>query len=299
MMRIAVITITALVMVITGTAMANYNKPFMQHDKWDWIQDINFQISTLNLINGLYLSKDQLKSLLDLARQGKEALKEFKAEYARTFKEMEIAYTQLRKEVMVGTGISRTTKARVMALHEKELQIQFAFGNEIGKLEEKARNLLTENQLHVVNEFSPCLLPPQKLGEPARAGQAVETDDIKNVLRNLRKIQSEQWNAFKEILLESHVKKVEPIFGLRTQAHKKSEKKRMTNIIEKARAMDETTFERKIDDLALEVIAPIAQIEASIRKIEPLAKRCHGYGKMGKLLLDPRCVEIYEERLAR
>ena len=299
MMRIAVITITALVMVITGTAMANYDKPFMQHDKWDRIQDINFQISTLNLVNGLYLSEDQLKSLLDLARQSKTALKEFKAEYAGTFKEMETAYKQLRNEVMVGTGISKTTKAKVETLHEKELQIQFAFGNKIGKLEEKAKNLLTENQLHVVKEFSPCLLPPQKLGEPTRAGQSRETDEIKNVLRNLREIQNEQWNAFKEILLESHVKKVEPVFGLRTKTQNQAEKKRMANIIERARAMNETTFEPKIDDLAREVIAPIAHLQASVRKIEPFAKRYHGFGKVGKLLLDPRCVQIYEERLIR
>lgn len=290
---------SVILIVVLASAAHGYDKPFFQDENWDRIQDLNFEISTLNLLNGLYLSTDQLHRLFALAKESKAAQDQFHQDYAVESKNMEAIYTQLRREVMAGTGISETTRKKAEELHQRELKLQFEFGTAINRLEQRATKVLSENQLHVIREFSPCLLPPHKLAEPTRAGQAKDTDDIKNGLRQLRALPDDQWSQLRDPMLDSHVQRVAPIFGLRTQAQKQGEKQRMGLIVEKSRTMSDDKFEDNLDALADEVIAPVVKLQESFRGIEPLEKRYLGFGKVGKLLLDPRCMKIYEERLSQ
>ena len=293
----SIVFLILVVGLLAGVAQG-YDKPFMQHDKWDAIQDLHFEISTLNLINGLYLSEDQLKGLHALAAQTQAAQDQFITDYAQFQPEMEKAYSQLRREVLSGAGISETTKQKVSELHEKELKLQFEFSVKIGELESQAEKVLSTNQLHVVDGFSPCLLPPQKLAEPTRAGQAKDTDEIKMHLRNLRQLPDEQYAQMREMMLTGHVNKVTPIFGLRSARQKQAEKDRMGNLIDRARAMNESEFENNLEDLTGEVIEPIENLKRTVKSVEPIERKYLGFGKVGKLLLDPRCVTIYEQRLS-
>ena len=42
----------------------------------------------------------------------------------------------------------------------------------MGKLEEKLTPVLTPEQIKVVENFLPCLIPPKELRDPVRAGKA-------------------------------------------------------------------------------------------------------------------------------
>lgn len=151
--------------------------------------------------------------------------------------------------------------------------------------------ILTENQIYVIEDFTPCLIPPKSLRDPARVGQASgDTSGVEAVLERLRNAPSERYSRIREEALDRHIDKLEREIGVMTNEEKEAERIRVKGIIEKARKMSKVDFELNKSEMARE-IGPMKTSSQKLRKYE--------LSKVGRFMLNARLIPVLETHLAQ
>ena len=133
------------------------------------------EISTINLLNGLYLTRDQMKEILRLAgdlRKDREELT-ISAEFMATLKEAEKLLGELRNEIQKGSPargeLPREAHRADHQLKEMRKEHNINLSKKLKEYDIKLSSILTDEQMSVVNSFNPCLIPPKNLRDPVRA----------------------------------------------------------------------------------------------------------------------------------
>jgi hypothetical protein len=249
------------------------------------IMELQAQIHSLNLINHLYLTKDQSRTLLDLARQNKaledsseNSLKGIKESYVR-------ALETLRNELLTTPdprpdvkNVFHTEKSRVEAIREN-------YEKGIDTLVAGARQALSENQLVIISEYKPCLIPVKNLSDPSRIGQASDHGGAVRLLDKAREMPEKKYNANKTKMLQRLMEKLsrhfesEEIPGLMETVSK---------TLDEARAMSDADYELKKGDLAKRI---------SPKDMEPRKGKALS-NAIAKFLLNPQAIPILERKLA-
>lgn len=251
------------------------------------VENYRQQISTLNLVNAMYLSPSQVQDFLKELRSLKEVQEEFQEKSDDLVPAMQEEYARLFQEIVDNKGISKPTEKTAGDVHKKELGLKEEYASKLIELESRLSKLLTENQLCVVDEFKPCLIPPKNLRDPARVGQAKgDTYGAVSVLEQIRKVPPKRYEAAKGRALEQYLDKYEKKIELLPPEKKDAEAMRVSRILDYARNLSSIDFEMKKESLAKEIL-----IELEVKK------RKNELGKVGKLLLDVRLIPILEKRL--
>ncbi|MEW6747655.1 MAG: hypothetical protein AB1486_33405 [Planctomycetota bacterium] len=90
------------------------------------------------------------------------------------------------------------------------------------------RSILTPAQIHVVEVFNPCLIPPKELRDPVRAGEAnTETAEIEQHLRTLRRLSDRAFPAVAEAFAELVVEMIEEGLGVHPAGERAAEVERL------------------------------------------------------------------------
>lgn len=93
-------------------------------------------------------------------------------------------------------------KHRLKELHDK---VNRRLTVENKALEKELSQVLTPEQLQVVEDFKPCLIPPRDLKNPVRAGQASSNEHAVKRLRRLRAAPENQWLARRDKIVQRMV----------------------------------------------------------------------------------------------
>ena len=251
------------------------------------VENYRQQISTLNLVNAMYLTPSQVQNFLKELRSLKEVQEEFQEKSDDLVPAMQEEYARLFQEIVDNKGISKPTEKTAGDVHKKELDLKEEYASKLIELESRLSKLLTENQLCVVDEFKACLIPPKNLRDPARVGQAKgDTYGAVSVLEQIRKAPPKRYEAAKGRALEQYLDKYEKKIELLPPEKKDAEAMRVSRILDYARSLSSIDFEMKKESLAKEIL-----IELEVKK------RKNELGKVGKLLLDVRLIPILEKRL--
>jgi hypothetical protein len=123
----------------------------------------------------------------------------------------------------------------------------------MAKMGKKVSEILTDNQKEVVGKFSCCLVPPKSLSDPVRVGQADVTEWQVEMLENARKCPDALWPFAKKRALNALEKGAlisDP--GL-TEKKIEEERKRIGDMLDKARSMSDVDFEMEKEKLASQI----------------------------------------------
>jgi hypothetical protein len=268
----------------------------------DAIRQLEQDIPSLYLLNGLFLSPEQcdaLASILEEAaeceQEAREAITRLEKRYADDF-DRAIQRTAREREQRGGRDL-RTAMQSVRNVQETKHKT-------LEMLAEEAYMILTPAQQDIVDTFEPCFIPARDFREPVRVGQAAQdlTFGIR-ILERLRTVPASRLPEARERALERlvpfvmHKRHTKYSPEAEEEAHEEIAE-RLDEVLEELRPLNEADFELEKNRLAQHML-PIDQAE------EPAAP--HPYGglktgnhetmwKLRQYIVNPGCLDIVQAR---
>jgi hypothetical protein len=293
--------IFVLIIVFAFIPAAFARPPYPRSEAVKKVHELRQDISTINLLNGLNLSRKQMKQVLSLARLAEEARQYAASQMKEVLPEAEEAFSALREEIVKGSPAQGYLPKRAKLINNrlKDLHqdIQADMSNRMQQIEGRLREVLTAGQIPIVSEFKPCLIPPDELGEPARAGQADPSSKLITKLRRLRELPDWAWENRKEFIVERVVERIAKHFRL-TDEEMDAEYARLLKLFERARALSEIDFE--VEKLTLaNAIKPRDRIDELQKEIEWRLPHHRKQPKLTRFLLNDRIIPILQDRLQK
>jgi hypothetical protein len=280
-------------------------------DEFAKIKETQDAISSLNLINGLYLTKEQQTSLLKLNKDMLVLRKDMldDTEIQKVKAESEQALAELR-DYLVGNPEKEDS-----AIQNKAAKAEKAYSDlskartnklnaEYTRIVKEAADIFTPQQMQVINTFNSCLIPPKELRDPVRAGQAKPDSPHVAALTSLRKIKDQQkFDAEVEKQASKHIEHTVKYKFKMSDDEIKARKAEIAAVAKEARDMSDTDFELKKNDLSKKVDGEnkMEKLQGEINKINPhynpdVAEL--NKSKMKRFLLKPEIiVPILEKRV--
>ncbi|MEW6201101.1 MAG: hypothetical protein AB1546_03945 [bacterium] len=258
------------------------------------LQELHRDISLLNLINGLYLTDEQTESLLDTLYDVKTLREKYLKRLADLMPELEEAYTALKDDLIDDDLIEEETEQNAAEIHHEEIQLRDAYMKELSRFEKEAKNILTEKQLQLLEDFKPCLLPP-KGPNRSRIGQIGNTSPHENVLNMLRKAPEHRFGDAAARAVEEYIGRYERFNKELTYSEKHDMRLRLMEMAYRIRFLSEPEFESQKATIIEELEAPFKK---ELEHQEP--KKPHKKDEPGKLadfLLDTRLIPLLEKKL--
>ncbi|GEM_PF-3557798 len=213
------------------------------------VPDLMREIQTINLINGLYLSKEQTEKLLPILSSAASSEDRLNEIFAETDKDVESILLKMKKELVSGGTPSKETIERFQSIERKVQERRFEHLSKQKKELNSVRGLLTENQKTLIAEYQPCIIPASQQANPERIGQSGNNDFLVKVLEKAREVSESDYPGFRTHFLDG-TKKMIMLHNPNADIEK--ELKRHGDILDRARAMKEVDFEMKKAELAKE-----------------------------------------------
>lgn len=257
------------------------------------------EITLLNLVNGLNLTKDQMTQVMALSREAVEVRDSTFTRHAEKVREFESALRELREVLAAGSRISPELEKKVQTCEAALKDIRRAYFATLNGIEGRLVSCLTKSQVAVIEPFNPCIIPPQDLKDPVRVGQAAsETRDIEDHLYTIRALPGNRWQPAASALFDLFLTFEETLLGKFPDDRRAAEIERLMDLAARIRALPEDEFEMEKGKLATEVIKPIHDFQERTEELQQDFMRASGgLNKAGKFLLNPRIIPILEARL--
>ena len=213
------------------------------HVRGDDERDIRREISLLNLVNGLYLTEDQLEKLADLSRKADSLREELRHTTADGESERIEAFRRLREELVYGADVPDDVRHDAVFRNHPPLEHMRSFKFSMAGLAEEVEEVLTEGQKQVIADFRPCLTPPMDLKNPERAGQANNSSGIEKVMSRLRNAPPRRYERIKARIIERHIARLNLHEGPLSDEEIEEERRRIYGIIDRAMSASDADFE--------------------------------------------------------
>ncbi|HEY9069299.1 MAG TPA: hypothetical protein VIV61_03525 [Candidatus Ozemobacteraceae bacterium] len=261
------------------------------------LEEVREEISLLNLLRGLYLSKDQAAKILELARKAQALRDTAAAPFLKERQRIVETFVKLRDALYLPPGAEKQAQEMAKGLDHEMKEAAGSAQDAIVGLEKEVDAVLTEAQACIIEEFKPCLIPPHDLRNPVRVGQA---NGAPNMLGKIADLIHAAPPAFWEdrggILLNKVAGKLEEESGAMSSTFKGDVRGRLSEIAARIRATSDVDYAVKRGGLAQELLL-----------IDPRKALKQGHQKTGKnarwLLSDatvrvlPRWIEAMDRLL--
>ena len=249
-------------------------------------RQLNREIVLLNLINGLYLTPEQMQTLVEMVETAEEVRSTFLLELDQNKSVFEDVLTEVRNVLIRGEGIPQDLKKRIHKMKALQHRLEDERGEKLVQLESELLNLLTDNQLLVIEDYKPCTIPPAQ----GKIGQSVDAAarGIVRIFDRIRHMPKERYDDIKETIVDMHMDKIERHLGFENAKEREDYRKKILKILNRVRKLSDKKFLLKKSELA-QALLPENIKTHKLRKNE--------LGKTGRLLLDPALVPILKSRL--
>lgn len=257
------------------------------------IHDLRKEITFHNLINGLYLSQDQIGQMLNVLKKVEGIREEHKAKAMSHARQTEEILTKIRETVARDEEIAEDLAREFHRVKKQGEDLRKEFHGSMMPHQDEIESVLNENQLALINDFKPCVIPPRDTWDSARVGQASgDTRMGERFLTRVRQMDERTYQRRKPLIIECHIERVERHVGLLSDDERTEEERRVADIFKRVRELSDVDFEAQKGDLAREFKAPHEKAMRSRHR-----KRKGDLDKLGKFLLDPKLIPILERRL--
>lgn len=249
------------------------------------VHQLHDDISLANLILGLNLTGDQLGGLADLAARADEVRASHEAEHVDQLEEMDTAFCDLRGHLLSAGEVPPPVKARARAAETAHKGLKLELQQDLAELEAEARALLDEGQIRIVEEFKPCLFPPEDLSSPLRVGQSGASSHLVDKLDEIRQLPQNTYERHLPRFLDRAMDRLQWHDGPLSEEDQQVERDRVVALLERMREMDDLTWAMEGEDVAEELIAPLD------REMPPVNHRSE-LTRVGMLLLAPGAADV-------
>lgn len=265
------------------------------------VASIRHEVSLINLVNGLNFTEEQLNQLISILKEV-QTLNDTCRENVRLLSMEEAKECDKIRKILLEHGPNIDTqegkkageiKEKIEKLHE-ELQAK------LSDYQNKIENVLTKAQKEVIGTFKNCLIPIPSLRNPVRVGQTANTDGELNALKRLRSAPAKNYAKMKKQMLERKFAKFEEKYGKLTEEEKTAERKRLTDIMDKTRAMSNEDFEINKEELAtdFQMKNKVEELSSELQSLTAYRKQDKPkLNKTGKYFLDPVMLGVLETKL--
>jgi len=257
------------------------------------VHDLHREITLHNLLNGLYLSPEQMTQMLAVLRKAEGIRGEYQTKAVSQARRMEEILKGIREIVARDEEIDGELVREFRRAKKRWEDLKEEFHGSMMSYQDEIKGVLNENQLTLIDEFRPCIIPPRDTRNGARIGQASgDTRMGERFLTRVRRMDEKVYHRRKPLLIGRHIERVERHVGLFADEERTEEERRVADIFERARELSDVEFEAQKGDLARELKEPHEKAMQSRRR-----KRRGDLDTLGKFLLDPNLIPILEGRL--
>lgn len=254
-------------------------------EKTDPIVELQRDIVLLNLVNGLYLTTDQTETLIQTIENADEIKEDYQQEINRCQSDFQDVLEEIKDVLLRGEELSENLKEQYHEMKKAQFEIEDEFGEKLAELESEVTDLLTLNQLTVIDQYKPCTIPPAQ----GKIGQSVESaaEGIVHLLERIRIMPDTRYELMKSRLADSQIELVERHIGFLDQEEKETYKQVVLNIFNEMKALSDQEFIVQKGEMAKSLLPEDNQIQ-KYRKNE--------LGRVGHFLLDSALLPILENR---
>jgi len=210
------------------------------------------KLSLVNLINGLHMTKEQMRKVYDLnLRLERETVKQYFS-VLRLQERVERTWRRWYKEIVKG-NLPKDLMSEVARVDEERKGCGYMMRSLVRKLAKEIEAVFTDAQREVIRTFDPCTIPPKDIRDPVRAGQAPGHEKIIKAFRWLRGLPAFRraaainWAAQKVVNAEDRLDKL-------TDEEKEKERQRVKALLWQVVRMKDVDFELEKEKLAKQLI---------------------------------------------
>ncbi|MFQ6013935.1 MAG: hypothetical protein ACE5NP_00650 [Anaerolineae bacterium] len=250
-------------------------------------RDLRREIQLLNLINGLDLSTEQMRFIVEKAREAEGIREEIKGEAQGNIEDTAEVLEELRATLMQGENISSSLRERFYSVEGKNHGFKEKYEEEMTGIALEIEEILGGHQIYALEGYVPCVIPPK--GE-ARVGQVEDTSGAERQLARLRGVPPALFERKKEDIALRVMERLKSRLprGFVFVIDEEEEKERILSILEEVRSLSDVEFELEKTNLVQELISkyevPKAPVDVTV--------------KIERFLLDPQIIPLLEEKLA-
>ena len=259
------------------------------------VNDLRREINLINLVNGLSLSADQMNQMLAILRKVEATKGEYQSKVASQAHEMEEILKELREILARNEEIDQGLIRKFHRAKKRGEDLKEEFHSALMPYQDEMKRVLNGNQLALIEEFKPCVVPPHDVRNPVRIGQASgDTRMGERLLTRVRQMDESLYQRRKPRLIERYIERVERHVGIFSDEERTEEESRVADIFKRARELSDLDFDVQKGDLARELKESHEKALQSRHR-----KRRGDLDKLGKFLLDPKLIPILEKRLTQ
>ncbi|MEW6356303.1 MAG: hypothetical protein AB1696_08265 [Planctomycetota bacterium] len=252
------------------------------------------EITSLNLINALNLTPEQLTQILKLADRQDVILKEHSARMAQVSRELQPALSELKGVLEQQKEISDNLANRVNRIDHQNMKMRDQLMGDLARTGQEIEGILTEAQLEVIETFQPCIIPPRDLSDPVRAGQASNSGIGEDLLRKIRGMSDQEFRMQAPRIVDQGLNRAAEFHGKLTEKERAGERERLLALVNEVRGMSDVEFEMKKDELTKQ-LKPKNKIKELQHKMEE-ARIGGSVGKAARFLMNPAAIKVLRNR---
>jgi len=249
---------------------------------------LNHEIVLLNLINGLYLSDQQVESLILTIEEAQKVKQDFNEVLYQHKTELESILLNLKETLLQDKQISEILTNQILQMNKQQHELKDLQGEKLIELQENVKEILSPNQLILIEEFKPCTIPPKK----GRIGQSLDMESERSVglLERIREMPSYRYNRVKDRLVEIHMDKIEKFIKKFSESERQEYQQKILNTYDQARKLSDKEFLIQKNILAQKLI-PESDTKVTLKKYQ--------LDKVGKFFLDETLLNILKEKFGK
>ena len=246
-------------------------------------------IQLLNLVNGMYLTREQMQELVKVIRVAERLNAEHQARMQEYSNAAQPVLQELRQSLITGQNTPEELEGRVhhvqgpihkdLEEHQKKMMM----------LVDDVRQILNENQLELIRDYKPCLIVPYSPNSVGIGQSSGDPGPSVRILERARRLRAPIWSAHKDRMVERLAEHA--LFYGHVQITSE-QKQQVLEMMEQARALSDVEWEGQKTVLAMQM-QPVVMPEHKPQGDLQLAR------KVGQFMLNPRLVPILEARLAQ
>lgn len=265
---------------------------------------LDWEIKTLNLINGLYLSEDQMDDMLAVLEDLQNLNEEFYPRMEEARENARAAYAALRDDLLDDDLVDPDTERRAGgAKHEME-QLIIDYSRRLAQLESGMLAVLDDKQVAITEEFVPCIVPPASDNDARIGATAGGNPQIENMLERLREMPDAQVYTMLPDFIARHINQYEIKHGDMTQQEKDAEFDRLYDLAMEVRSMSDLEFQDRKSELAAEILPQALRNKKDKKnrknKDKPNQQKTkYELSLAGSFLLNENLIPMIEEKLGR
>jgi hypothetical protein len=243
---------------------------------------VTAEIRVLNIVNQLNLTREQLDRILPIVREDAAERAELERRHDAAEPALVAAARQLRAELNDGFNSTPETEQAWGRVHGPLLEMAERYAQRHQQRVAAAAQALTPNQMALLAQYKPCVVPIKDYKDPARIGQAVASSAVEKALERVREMPERMFQRTRERRQQMMAERLHKYYKPEEIPAKVQE---FEQAAIQVRAMSEVEFQAKRSEIA-ERLAPPEHIAAG-RELG---------GRVGAFLVSPAALPILEHK---